>query len=104
MNGHVAVPDVVWTIWAVGLGVTLFVFVPLAVVLLHRLWRTARSIELYAREALTAAEGIAANTGRIGVLDRTIGTATEILAAAGAIEQTLGTAVGLLAGRADRRS
>ena len=42
-------------IWATGLAVTLLVFVPFSVVLLHRLWRAARSIQLYAREALSAA-------------------------------------------------
>ena len=45
-------PPLVFTIWMIGLVLTLLVFVPLAVVLLHRLWRAARSIQLYAREAL----------------------------------------------------
>ena len=56
-------------IWAAGLALTLLVFVPLAVVLLHRLWKAARSIQLYARDALTAAAGIAGHTAQIGALD-----------------------------------
>jgi len=102
MIGEPLIPPVVTTIWAIGLGLTLLVFVPLAVVLLHRLWRTARSIQIYAREALVAAGGIAGNTGQIGALNVTIGTATEILTTAGAIEQKLGAATGILARRAER--
>ena len=89
-------------IWAFGLGLTLIVFVPLAVVLLHRLWRVARSIQLYARDALTAAAGIAGHTAQIGALDQTIGVASGILTTAGAIEGKLNGAVGLLARRAER--
>ena len=87
------------TIWEAGLAVTLIVFVPLAVVLLHRLWRVARSIQLYARDALTAAAGIAGNTGQLGALDQTIDVASGILTTAGAIEQKLNAATGLLARR-----
>jgi len=97
-----AVPAAVYIIWTIGLGLTLVVFVPLAVVLLHRLWRTAQSIQLYARDALTAAAGIAGHTGQIGALDETITTASGILALAMAIEQKLGAATGLLARRAER--
>jgi len=89
-------------IWAAGLAVTLVVFVPLSVVLLHRLWRAARSIQLYARDALAAAGGIAGNTAQIGALDQTIQTATAILSTAGAIEQKLNGATALLARRAER--
>ena len=89
-------------IWAAGLALTLVVFVPLAVILLHRLWRVARSIQLYARDALTAAAGIAGHTAQIGALDQTIGVAGGILTTAGRIEQTLQAATGLLARRAER--
>ncbi len=95
-------PTAVFIVWIIGLAVTLLVFVPLSVVLLHRLWQAARSIQLYAREALTAAGGIAGNTGQIGALDTTIHVATEILTTAGAIEQKLNTATALLARRAER--
>lgn len=94
-------PPLVFTIWKIGLAVTLIVFVPLSVVLLHRLWRAARSIQIYAREALTAAAGIAGNTAQIGALDDTIAVASLILGTAGAIEQKLGAATGILAKRAE---
>ena len=102
MDTEPLVPSLVYTIWQIGLVLTLVVFVPLAVYLLHRLWRTAQSIQIYAREALAAAAGIAGNTGQIGALDQTIGVATEILSTAGAIEQKLGAATGVLARRAER--
>ena len=89
-------------IWAAGLALTLLVFVPLAVMLLHRLWRAARSIQLYTRDALTAAAGIAGHTAQIGALDQTIDVASGILTTAGAIERKLNGAVGLLARRAER--
>lgn len=92
----------VTNIWWAGLLVTLIVFVPLSVLLLHRLWQVARSIQQYAAEALEAAAGIAGNTGQIGALDQTIDVATSILSTAGSIEQKLGAATGALAGRAGR--
>lgn len=88
-------------IWTAGLALTLIVFVPLAVVLLHRLWRAARSIQVYARDALAAAGGIAGHTASIPALDQTIQTATVMLTTAGAIEQKLNGATGLLARRAE---
>lgn len=97
-------PPLVFLIWQVGLALTLLVFVPLSVVLLHRLWRSARSIQLYAREALAAAEGIAGHTAQIGALDATIGVASSILGTAGNIEQKLGAATGILAKRAGGNS
>ncbi len=92
----------VTTIWWAGLLITLIVFVPLSVLLLHRLWQVARSIQLYAAAALEAAAGIAGNTGHIGALDQTIEVASSILSTAGSIEQKLGAATGALAGRAQR--
>ena len=102
MPAEAMFPPVVFTIWWTGLLLTLLVFVPLAVALLHRLWRTARSIQIYAREALTAAAGIAANTAQIGALDDTIRVASEMLTAAGAIERKLSAATTILARRAER--
>lgn len=95
-------PPAVFVIWWTGLVITLVVFVPLSVLLLHRLWRTARSIQLYARDALVAAGGIAANTAHIGALDQTIDVAGGMLTAASSIEQKLGAATGILARRAER--
>ena len=104
MTNEPMFPPAVFLIWKIGLALTLLVFVPLSVVLLHRLWRAARSIQLYAREALTATTGIAGNTAQIGALDDTVRVASSILQGAGDIEQKLGAATGILARRAERTS
>ena len=93
-------PTAVFVVWIIGLAVTLLVFVPLSVLLLHRLWQAARSIQLYAREALTAAGGIASHTAQIGALDATISTAGSILSVASSIDQKLGAVASVLARRA----
>jgi len=90
------VSDAVYTIWWAGLIVTLVVFVPLAVYLLHRTWRSARSIQRYAAEALQAAGGIARNTSKIAALDATIAVAGDMLVAAGAVERKLDTVATVL--------
>jgi hypothetical protein len=93
-------PPAVYTIWAVTLAITLVVFVPLALYLLHRTWRAARSIQRYAAETLAAAQGIARNTQHIPALDATIAEATEVLRGAGAVERKLDTVAGVLTERA----
>jgi hypothetical protein len=98
MSGE-TIPDAVYTIWAIGVVVTLVLFVPLAVYLLHRTWRAARSIQRYAAEALVAARGIAGNTQHITALDGTIAIATEMLDAAGAAERKLNTVATVLEDR-----
>jgi hypothetical protein len=90
------VPDAVYTIWWAGLIITLVVFVPLAVYLLHRTWRSARSIQRYAAETLQAAGGIARNTTKIATLDSTIAVAGDMLVAAGAAERKLDTVATVL--------
>jgi hypothetical protein len=97
------IPDAVYTIWWVGLVVTLVVFVPLAVYSLHRTWHSARSIQRYAAETLQAAAGIARNTANISALDTTINVATEVLGAAGAVERKLNTVATVLEERWLRR-
>ena len=94
-------PPAVYTIWWVGLIVTLLVFVPLAVTLLHRTWQAARSIQRHAADALAAAAGIAANTRNIAALDATIGVAGQMLGHAGGVAQKLDTAATVLAERAE---
>jgi len=94
-------PNAVYTIWWIGLLVTLVVFVPLAVYLLHRTWRAARSIQWYAAEALTAAAGIAGNTKYVPALDDTIGVASQMLGVADGIVSKLDTAATVLAERAE---
>ena len=90
------VPDVVYTIWWIGLVLTLVVFVPLAVYSLHRTWRSARSIQRYASEALQAAGGIERNTRNVTALDDTITTATDVLGVAGTVERKLDTVASVL--------
>ncbi|MEO5761908.1 MAG: hypothetical protein ABIR28_06310 [Vicinamibacteria bacterium] len=96
------IPPLVFTLWKLGVVVTLLVFVPLAVYLLHSTWRAARSIQIYAREALLAAGGIAGHTKNIPALDQTIATATQILGAAGSVDGKLDTIANVLAQRAAR--
>jgi hypothetical protein len=90
------VPAVVYAIWWAGLIMTLVVFVPLAVYLLHRTWLAARSIRRYAAETLEAAAGIARNVANITALDATIAVAGEMLRAAGAVERKLDTVAAVL--------
>jgi hypothetical protein len=92
-------PSAVYTIWWAGLIVTLVILVPLAVYLLHRTWRAARSIQRYAAETLQAAGGIARNTAHTAALDATIGVAGDMLMAAGAVEHKLDTVATVLGER-----
>lgn len=101
MSSDPMFPPAVYVVWWIGLILTLVVFVPMSVLLLHRTWSAARSIQLYAADALTAAAGIAGNTQHIPALDATIGVATEMLAAAGAVAAKLDTAANVLAQRAE---
>jgi hypothetical protein len=89
-------PAAVYTIWWVGLLLTLIVFVPLAVYSLHRTWRSAHSIQRYAAEALQAAAGIERNTRNVRALDDTIAIATDMLGVAGAVERKLDTVASAL--------
>jgi len=93
-------PPLVFTLWRIGLIVTLVVFVPLAVYLLHSTYRAARSIQINAREALQAAAGIAGNTKHIPALNDTIARATEILSAAQSVDAKLATIANVMAERA----
>ncbi len=98
--GATAIPDAVYVIWWIGLIVTLIVFVPLAVSLLHRTWRAARSIQRYAAETLEAARGIARNASQVAALSATVDIATDMLGAAGMVERKLDTVATVL----ERRS
>lgn len=94
-------PDTVYVLWWIGLGVTLVVFVPLSVYLLHRTYVAARSIRGYAAEALTAAAGIAGNTQHIPALDTTIAVGGAMVGVAGQVAAKLDTAATVLAQRAE---
>ena len=74
-------------IWAITLAVVTMVIVPLAVYLLQRALRAARSIERYTRESLAAGVGIASNTGAFAALDDTIRAASSLLEAAEALKR-----------------
>ncbi len=93
-------PNAVFVLWWIGLGVTLVLFVPLSVMLLHRTYVAARSINRYAAETLTAAAGIAANTSHIPALDSTIAVGSAMVGVAGQIAEKLDTAATVLAQRA----
>lgn len=95
------IPTAVFVIWWIGLGLTLLLFVPLAVMLLHRTWVAAHSIRRYAAEALTAAAGIAGNTQHIPALDATIDVGGAMIGVAGQIAAKLDTAATVLAQRAE---
>ncbi|MDQ3522617.1 MAG: hypothetical protein M3434_09830 [Gemmatimonadota bacterium] len=101
MNAAPLFPPAVYTIWWIGLILTLVVFVPLSVFLLHRTWRAARSIQLYAADTLAAAAGIAGNTQHIPALDATIGVTGEMLETAGGVVNKLDTVATVLAQRAE---
>ena len=94
-------PHSVYVVWWIGLGVTLVIFVPLSVYLLHRTWVAARSINRYAAEALTAAAGIAGNTKYIPALDSTIAVGSAMVGVGGQIAAKLDTAATVLAQRAE---
>ena len=94
-------PHSVYVVWWIGLGVTLVIFVPLSVYLLHRTWVAARSINRYAAEALTAAAGIAGNTKYIPALDSTIAVGSAMVGVGGQIAAKLDIAATVLAQRAE---
>ena len=94
-------PPAVYVLWWIGLIITLLVFVPLSVYLLHRTFVAARSIRRYADDALTAAAGIAGNTKYIPALDSTIGVGSAMVGVAGQISAKLDTAATVLAQRTE---
>ncbi len=94
-------PAAVYTLWTIGLVVTLVLWVPVAIYSLHRTWRAAQSIRRYADEALVAAGGIVANTAAIAALTATIDVATDMVTTAAAVETKLGAIGDLLASRVE---
>jgi len=103
MNGtatEALMPATAHTLWWIGLAITLLVFVPLSVYLLHRTFVAACSIRRNADEALAAAAGIAGNTRHIPALDSTIGVAGAMVGVAGEISTKLDLAANVIAQRA----
>ena len=96
------IPETAYWIWGITLGLITFVIVPLALYLLHRALRAARSIERYTREALEAGAGIAANTAAIAALEETIATAASLLEAAELLKRRTAEIADAVAGPAGR--
>ena len=96
------ISEAVFWIWGITLGLITFVIVPLALYLLHRALRAARSIERYTREALGASAGIAANTAAIAALEETIAAAKSLLAAAEALKRRSAEVADAVAGTPGR--
>lgn len=94
-------PQAVFVLWWIGVGATYLVFVPLSLYLLNRTFVAARSINRYAAEALTAAAGIAGNTGHIPALDSTIAVGGAMVGVAGQVAAKLDAAATVLAQRAE---
>ena len=94
-------PSAVYTLWWIGLIVTLVIFVPMSVYLLHRTYIASSSIRRYADEALAAAAGIAGNTKYIPALDSTIAVGSAMVGVASQISNKLDTAATVLAQRAE---
>lgn len=94
------VPGAVYAIWWAMLAVSGLVVVPVALTLLHRLWRATRSIERYTAEALAAGRGIAANTAGIVMLGETARLGSELGGVAGSIRRHAAAIEKALADRA----
>lgn len=88
------------TLWWIGLILVLAVLGPIAGYLLHTAFRASRSIQLYAREALQAAGGVAANTQNIFALDATLSVAGQMLPVAAEVDKKLATIATVLGQRA----
>jgi hypothetical protein len=93
-------PDAVYAIWWTTLIVVVVVIVPLAVALLHRTLRAAKSIGRYLDEMLEAGVAIANNTSSIPALKDTIAVGSGMLATAGNLREHSGTIAKVLATRA----
>jgi hypothetical protein len=96
------IPEAVFWIWGIMLGLVTFVIVPLALYLLHRALCAARAIERYTREALEAGAGIAANTAAIAALEETITSARSLLEAAELLKRRTAEIADAVAGPAGR--
>lgn len=76
---NVQAPTAVLVLWWIALALTVLLIVPLAVTLLARAYRAARSIRRFTAETLEAAQGIADHTAAIPALDDTVAAAGPIL-------------------------
>lgn len=104
MNLSLTLPTAVYAIWMLVLLAVIVVIVPLAIALLHRTLRAARSIRRYLDEMLQAGVGIAGNTSSISALKDTISVAGGMVSTAGSIKQHTATIATVLSQRAARGS
>ncbi len=84
-------------LWILLLAVIVVVIVPLAVSLLTRALRAARSIEAYLADMLKAGLGVAGNTAAIPALDATIAAAVAMKPVAQGIETKTGAVADFMA-------
>ena len=87
-------------LWIILLIVTVLVL-PFIVRLLHHVYKSAKSIDMYFKEMLQAGLGVAGNTDHITALDDTIQVASGILEVAGDINEHAEALGGALAKRAE---
>jgi len=90
------------TIWIVTLVIVGLVIVPVAIALLSRALRAARSIETYFEGMLEAGVKIAAHTSAIPALDDTIATAVAMKPVAESIHGKTGAVAVILSERAEK--
>ena len=86
-------------LWTILLVVTILA-IPVLVLLLHKTWLAARSIERYFADMREAGLGIAGNTEHIKSLTKTIEVASGMLDTAGQINDHAATIKDTLAQRA----
>lgn len=102
MMDTATVPTAALVVWGITLLIIAVVIVPLAVALLQRTLKAARSIESYLAEMRAAGLGVAQHTGAIPALDQTIGTAGAMGGVAGRLAKRAAAIAGILAARAGR--
>ncbi|HEX6143452.1 MAG TPA: hypothetical protein VFZ01_12090 [Geminicoccaceae bacterium] len=95
------VPMAALWIWGISLLVIALVIVPLAILLLHRTLRNARSIERYLQGMRAAGTGVAGHTAAVPALDQTIETATAMAGVAASLQRRSGAIATLLAERVE---
>jgi hypothetical protein len=86
-------------IWIVTLALIVVVITPLVLYLCWRLVRGAHNIERHFAVTLTAAVGVAGNTGHVKALEDTIEVAGGMLETAGNLDTHSGAIEQLLIGR-----
>ena len=104
MADATALSTTAYAIWWTTLAIVVFVIVPLAVYLLDRTLRAARSIRVYVAEMLAAGLGVAGNTAAIPALADTTATAVEMIGVAERLKAHSSTLVTILGQRAKRET